>query len=393
MNKISFVLKDAKSTKDTAIVLLYSCRDGRLKYYTGESIHPSKWPHSVPKGSQAVLSRITAAVEQTITDYKIKGEVLTKELLRARLDAILKKTTKKAKGNLFTDMRVIVDRMETGDILTQTKKRYAPSTIKRLRFTIHNLEKFMPDMQQSSITIQTYNQFIAYCQAKGYSTNYIGEFINRWKIIGKLLGGNPVFNDPKFKKLSEDTPAVFLNETELQAMADLELPARMATSRDWFIIGCFTGLRVSDLLSLKPHNVDKNFITIANEKTDTKVVIPLHPMVKAVLKKYKGFPPKITDVELNRTIKEVAKLAGLTDDVLYTVTEGGKRKDYYLKKWQMVSSHTMRRSAVTNLTRAEVKETLVMQITGIKSFATLKRYIKLSPEEAATIAAGLPFYT
>lgn len=243
-----------------------------------------------------------------------------------------------------------------------------------------------------SITIDTYKKFITWCQAKDYSINYIGSQIKNWKTLGKAVGGNPIFDDEAFKKIQEETFDVYLDEKELTSINKLDLRSREDLARDWFILDCYTGLRVSDLVLLNKKNYSNGYITIANEKTDEKVVIPAHPAVKKILAKYKGFPPAITDVEINRTIKKVAKKAGITAKVLFTITKGGRRKDEYMEKWQMVSNHTARRSFITNLRKNGVADSIVMKLTGIRSAATLQRYDKLSADEAAKIAAKLKFF-
>jgi hypothetical protein len=292
VNKISFVLKNPQA-ESTAIILLYSCYDGRLKYYTGEKASPKEWPE-VDAGTSAQLDRIKQKVREMIVDYKIKGEPLTKALLAASLDSILHKKIPAA-SNIFATMRSVVDRMRLGEILTPAKKRYSPGSIKTFNFTVDFLEKFQPDMTMRGITIDTYKKFITWCQSQDYSINYIGSQIKNWKTLGKLVGGNPIFDDEAFKKIQEETFDVYLDEKELSAIYKLKLNGRESLSRDWFILDCYTGLRVSDLVMLTKKNYSNGFITIANEKTDEKVVIPSHPFVEKILAKYDGFPPVITD--------------------------------------------------------------------------------------------------
>lgn len=395
MPKSTFVLKDPKS-KNTAIKLLYTCSDGRLPYYTGESINPTLWPQKITKGTTAILSRITDTVNKTIERYKIIGEPLTKEALKAAIDAVLNKKTKTPASDMYGAMEDVISKMRTGEILTpKTKKKYAASSIKNFKFTVICLRRFDPRLKISTTTLSTYYRFITWCHEKDLSTNYIGTRIKNWKTLGQIVGGSDIFRHPEFKKLQEDTFDIFLDEEEVKRIIDLKLPVvRYDLVRDWFVIGCYTGLRVSDMLSLTKQNLGKDYITIANEKTDEKVVIPIHKNVKKILTKYKGFPPKITDVELNRIIKEIACKAKINDDVLYSLTKGGKRKDYYLKKWEMVSSHSMRRTAITNMRKfiPPVPDSLIKKITGIKSDKTLSRYDKITADEAARIAATHEFY-
>lgn len=391
MSKVTFCLADP-AAKYTPVILYYTCSDGRLKYYTRQKASTKNWPDT-DKGTRAILNRITDLVHQSEVDHKIKGQRLTKATLKGSLDLLLNKT-KKAKDNFFTLADSVIEKMRSGELLTDKKKRYAASTIKSISLTKRKLEEFDPDLSGAGTTIETYYRFITWCHAQNFSTNYTGTLIKNWKTLGNQGTDNPVFRDPEFKKIAEETHAVYLDESELKELEKVDCPPAEQLARNWFLIGCYTGLRVSDLLSLSKRNISDKFITIATEKTDEKVVIPLHPTVKKIIKKYKGFPPSITDVEVNRMIKITARRAGINEDVLITTTKGGKREDRYLKKWQVIRSHTMRRSAITNMQSRKdpVPTAIIKKITGIKSDKTLARYTKLTADEAAKIAAGMDFF-
>jgi integrase len=393
MNKVVFELKYPSAKERSAIRLVYFCADGKFPYSTGESVHPSSWPNSIPKGTSAVLRRIETHIEELADSLKIRNERLTKAVLRASLDKLLHKDPAGDGTNLFDAMTGVIDRMENGKILTpKTKKRYSKGSIKTFRFTVEFLRKFNPAMTLNGITIDTYNRFIKYCHDLDYSTNYIGSQIKNWKTLGKAVGGNPVFSNPEFVKIQELTDDIYLDEKELGSMYRLKLAGIRELIRDWYIIASYTGLRVSDITLLDKRNYSKGFITIANEKTDFKVVIPVHSCVKAILDKYKGFPPAVRSDQINEQIKPIARQAGINDKVLFTITKGGKRVDQYLEKWEMVSCHTARRCFITNLREAGVPDAVVMKLTGIKSAQTLQRYTKLTPEKAGKIAAGLKFF-
>jgi integrase len=389
MPEITFHLKRPVPGKDTAIFLLYSCHDGRLKYYTGEKSNEKKfknWPAS--RGLAAQLGRISKAVQDAEEESRITGHPVTKAALKARLDNLLHK---KSTVNYFEQMRDLVRQMKAGKILTPGKKKYSEQSIRTFNFTIDLLERFDPAMQLSTISMDTYHRFINYCQAEKFSTNYIGSQIKNWKSLGKALGGK-IFNEPDFKKISEEAFDVYLTEEEIAKIAAVKLSGKLDHVRDWFILDCYTGLRVSDLTQLSKQNYSKGYITIANEKTDTKVVIPAHDLVKKIRIKHKGFPPPVTSHEINIYIKTICRSAGIDQDVLHTITKGGKRVDTYLKKYEMISNHTARRSFITNMRKKGVPDTIVMKLAGISSVLTLKKYDKLTADEAAKIAAGLDFF-
>lgn len=373
-----------RKTGRTAIILYYKCSNGYLKYYTGESA-VNQQPD---KAAQARVNAMVALIDKTHSDYRLTE----KSLSVADLKNILDRRFRKENSQSLTDLiEAAIDKMKEGKILTPGKKIYSQGSIKTFNFTNTLLKEFFKT-ESDRVTMDTYNNFIAWCQGKKYSINYIGSQIKNWKALGRLATGDPIYSSKDFKKIQEETFDIYLTEEELKKIYNLKLTGRFDLTRDWFILDCYTGLRVSDLKLLTDKNLHGGFITIANEKTDEKVIIPVHPFVAAILKKYKGFPPKISDVELNKSIKLIAEKAKIKDKVLYSITKGGKREDHYLKKWEMVSNHTARRSFITNLLKIGTPHTITMKLTGIKSMNTLLRYNKLSADEAAKIAAGHKFF-
>lgn len=389
MNKITFSLKDPKADKDTAIILRYSASDGRLKYYTGESGHPDKW--KTQRGTRAVLSRITACLEELDIDYRTKGELLTMAVIRDALDNLLNR--KEKGGDLFSYLPEIYNDIDSGKILTPKNRRYSDKTIRSIKNAERVLKEFRPNMKFSDVTLDLYNKFISYATIKDFSINYIGSIIKNWKTLMRLTAKyhkNTEYKHPDFRKISEENNEIYLNDYELATIAALKLDPKLSIARDWLLLGCYLGLRISDLGQLSPRNLSDGFIIIANEKTDYRVKIPIHPVAARILKK--GFPAPISDTDFNEQIKKVARIAKIKDRVLYSITKGGVRKDEYLEKWQMVSSHTLRRSLITNLRKARVPDSIIMKLAGMRSISTLRRYDRLTPEEAGEIAAGLDYF-
>lgn len=377
MPKVTVEFK--RSGKDvTAIILHYRCSDAKMKYYTGESSEPGK----LTKKTQQMIELI----EATAAGHRLASILLTADVLREKLD--LKFRPAKATG-LIKKMQAIVDKMTSGELRTPAEKKYSPGTIKAFNHTVRLLSSFRPNL--TAVTVKTYNEFITWCHSKNYSTNYIGSQIKNWKTLGKAAGGT-IYDHEDFKKISEQTPDVYLTEKEIAKIYAHKLNEREGCARDWFIIDYYLGLRISDIQLLSAKNMDGKFITIANAKTDFKVVIPVHRCVKEIIKKYKGLPPKTADQEINKTIKGVARRAGIKGKFLYWITKGGKRVDHYVEKWEMVSNHTARRSFITNLLKQGVSETLVMKLTGIKSPQTLQRYNKMTSEDAAQVMTKHKFF-
>jgi site-specific recombinase XerD len=413
--KYSFILDNPKAETETYIFLLATVSDGRLKYAIRERINPNNWskenqrPKIVKdkklaeslKSITKKIDRIADRLDELSNEYKRSGKPLLKMNVERQISVLIGKSIQIDTNDFFACFEAIYKDMVSGKLLTRSGKIYSPGTLKNYGQSLDYFKDFSKrhSLNFSDVSLETYREFVKFINDQGKSLNYLGQHVKNWKRIMEIAfergwHSNTVYKHKEFKTPSEQTYDIYLTEAELKKMYDQNLSynPKMEVCRDWFIIDCYTGLRISDLKLLGSKNMQGEFITIVNEKTDTKVVLPVHPYVRALINKYNGFPPKMNDQEINDEIKDVAEICGIDKTELYTVTEGGKRKDYYLKRYQMVSNHTARRSFITNLIKAGVEHTMIMKLAGIVKFETLARYIKLSAEEVADQAAKLDFF-
>ena len=194
--------------------------------------------------------------------------------------------------------------------------------------------------------------------------------------------------------------------------------------RDIFLIGCFIGQRVSDYGRIAPEWFGKTrngvkVIRLEQQKTRNNVCVPIvGNQLKALLKKYDYCAPKISDQEIDRTIKDICERLSLSIPslavkyktilkkhekiALYTNKDGGRKmfeineKGECMKpKWAMVSSHTARRTCITNMYLARKsdgtqKYTLAerMSVSGHKTESEYIKYIKCSLDEVAEMVAA-----
>lgn len=158
---------------------------------------------------------------------------------------------------------------------------------------------------------------------------------------------------------------------------------------------CFTGLRYSDIarLAAKHINFQEETITIVTQKTATKVVIPIHPVVKIILEKYGNKPPVIQcNQATNRMLKKICRKAGITEKINIMETKGGIRQEVTYEKCEMVTSHTARRSFASNASKKGIPSLAIMQITGHKTESSFMRYVRITKEENAKMLLNHDFF-
>lgn len=267
------------------------------------------------------------------------------------------------------------------------------------------------------INIDFYNGFQSWFYAQEFSRNYFGNVIKvikqiykEAKIYDKLHTGTGT-EHREFLAPKDTADAVYLSIEELdkiyrfpitpEHVQDPEHPifgdwmdkkiASLKRARGLFLIGCYTGLRVSDFSRLSDAHIGK-YITIKTRKTGMPVIIPIHPVVQSIIRSGFDLTDTVSDQKFNDQIKELCRLAGITDEVLVNKNEGGRNVERTYPKYKLVSSHTARRSFATNAYKAGVPTIAIMKITGHTKESTFMKYIKVSAQENAEMLSRHPFF-
>lgn len=288
------------------------------------------------------------------------------------------------------------------NFIHQSKTRVNPKTNNVISYkqqrdyirTFEDLKAFCKHKRKQynfkDIDLDFYNDFIEFLQKKNLAQNTIGK---KFRVLKVFLNAateegyntNLRYTSKRFISVSEKTENVYLDERELRQIYDLDLSEnpRLDKVRDVFLVACWTGLRYGDLRNI-PGNVNGDFIEIEQSKTGNEVIIPLHHTVKAILEKYDNNLPKpISNQKFNDYVKDVVKLAGINEGFHKGITKGGQKISKKYEKWELVSSHTGRRSFATNLYKQGFPSYSIMQITGHKTETAFLKYIKVTPKEHA----------
>lgn len=239
---------------------------------------------------------------------------------------------------------------------------------------------------------------------KNYTPNTVCATFSVMKVWLNKAKEEGLFNDNAFHKWKSkgyEVDRIYLTEEELDKIYKLPFDrdfrlenkiddkSHIEETRDLFIVGAKTGLRISDLQNLNSAswNIEERKLRIYNNKTDREVVVPLADEVIEIYKKYQGkFPKPTYKSAFNRQIQRCAAIAGIDEDVYIKDERGGHTVRNAVKKFTLVSSHTMRRSFATNFYMKCGNALMVMKITGHKTEQNFRRYLKLSEEENADMA-------
>lgn len=189
-----------------------------------------------------------------------------------------------------------------------------------------------------------------------------------------------------FKIPTEESDAIYLSYEEIGMIYRLDMSTHphLADDRDLFVLGCLTGLRFSDYSTLRFSDLRNGMLYKKTEKQDSWAVIPMRKEAQEIfIRQFKGREPKISNPVFNKSIKEIATLAGITESVTFSYKKGNKDIVTTKPKALWVTSHTCRRSFATNEYLAGTDVNLIMKITGHKTYKDFFKYIRIGQEEAA----------
>jgi len=194
--------------------------------------------------------------------------------------------------------------------------------------------------------------------------------------------------------LNEDANAIYLTISEINKINEVRnCSSEMAAVKNRFLLGCFTALRYSDFSILTNNNIIGNNIILKTRKTGEKVVIPIHPIVRQILERNGGDFPKLHSAQaFNMCLKRLCKKAKINDEVLYERTHGTKVVRKRMKKYELITSHTARRSGATNMYLAGIPTARIMLLTGHKTEQAFFKYIRIEKEENAKTLSEHSFF-
>jgi len=343
-----------------------------------------------------------------------RNEPLTKSWLLTEINAYYEKDLKsgqKRKRETFRDyFTQYLKEAKAGKRLHQHNgkaMKYRHSTLKAYTHTLETFKAFEGSKRYSyeAINLDVYKQLVDHYTAKNYSQNTIGKHIKIIKLILRSardegLHNNTDIDQKGFKVLRAPVQSIYLNEQELRALFDLDLSQNLLHDkiRDVFLVGCYTAQRFSDYSRIEPDMIrtlssGARVIELIQQKTGEKVIIPIHPKLDQILRKYEYRLPHLWEQKVNLHIKEIADKAGITEPVQLEQSKGGMIVKTTVAKNELIKTHTARRSGCTNMYLAGIPVLDIMKISGHKTDREFLKYIKIDKEEAATIMAQHPYFT
>ncbi len=243
--------------------------------------------------------------------------------------------------------------------------------------------------------------YTKYLQGQNFAVNYIGLHVKVLRTFLTWYQTQRNLNLGDFKShlqpVKEETPIITLSQSHLFKLMDVEflesLPLHLNKTARLFLFGCTVGLRYSDLVSLTARNIENRdgavYLVQRSQKTDTLTRIKLPGYAIQIIesfgkhgKKLLPFPSKN---QFNQNLKKLGELAGWTEDTGKLRLRNGKKVELKTKRGKkyrfcdLLSSHVMRKTAITTLLMNGMPEHMVRRISGhTANSVEFFRYVKYS---------------
>lgn len=416
--KINFNLRDSKAKSKTSLVLVVRHYQKTLKWSTGLHSSVTEWDTNRQRPVAGKLPHVREQLNQI--------EVIAEKLLSSA-----GYLTQPEFSRMMSEATGRIEPSLTPYLLAFIRQYCQINSRKGLKTAGHVLYNFITgsnacswdkidwnkakakDVRFDSITWDFRNKLIRYCFEQNFAVSYtqaivkrFGQFINQSRKdahhnnnISKEHGWG-IIQSAGVEKAKNLPVALTLDE--LTRLSTLPLSGLDEKIRDCFLIGCLSGQRWSDYGFINKFQVRDGLLTIhQQEKTENFAEVELDLFegllpcsLGDLLAKYGNQSPvisegpkginKTADVLINRRIKELCKAAGIDEKIRWSDDKGGKSKQYTLYKYELIGTHTGRRTAATVLFNLGMPCEEICSITGHSTTSQLMEYIGATPLDKRT---------
>lgn len=403
MANVSFNLKN-KSDKLAHILLRYRfTKTDVLKYYTGEKVPPKFWSNT------SYVSRSYPGASK-INEYLNHLKRVAEDIRRQMLIDGVQLTRSEFKKKIDSNLGIIDNRLSWSDYATSVynaKLKEVDGDHNRIRGLKSNIGVLLKYLGNKTLD-QISKEDITKMQNDMLDDDYAPKYIN--KVIGRL---NSLLNkavedghsvNQSYKRVNrlgnvKSKDQIFCTYDEIKKIYNHEYESEsLRNAANIFIIGALTSLRVSEYMQVasdpKGHiyNIKgtKMIKILSTDKTRKKVAIPLHYIIEDMLSKYEIRP--ISSQKLNDFLKRIGQAVGMDESFTRVEYKGRKEITKTYKRYELLSSHTARRSFITILYMMGVDMKVIRMFSTHSTEKQLLEYMKMNEEMNAIRMADHPFF-
>lgn len=406
MASVRYNLRSKKTNPSVIMGRLYY-DGGEFVFSTKYSINPKNWNQKKNRVTPAErffedINQFLIEEESRVMDLygklRREGSEITNDLIRKCFDGGYPATS------LYSHIQNVIRNREGNGVKSRDGHDHR---LIQYRLSFTRLKEFAEkeygrELTFNDIDIDFYNRYVHWLRNYPYAENSIGKeikvlkrFLNLATVEG--LNTKMTYKSSEFRAPDRQVKHVYLTEDEVSGLFSMSLTGHLEKVRDLFIIGCRTGLRVSDYGRCVSDTVESSGLICIDdtEKTGESVYIPIHWQVRAILEKHSGLPPVIPDKKLNAYLKDLCKLAGFTQ--LTKDTRQGRNKPAgsgeFVPKYELITTHTARRSCATNMYIAGFDLYFIQGILGHRNIETTVKYLGITRKIIALKMVDNPYFS
>lgn len=339
-----------------------------VKLSTKQKIKSDRWDQGKQRGKgtyplNQLLDKLETICIETIQSNMINSVVTTKEHIVKAIGLNTALFAVPDKGNTF--YRYAVSFIESS--------KWGGDYTNHFYSWLNGFNKLYPNItfdQMDYVFFRSYRKY-------GLDTYKANTFAAHWKKFKRVLNDalySGIALDQSYNKIkiaTETTFNIYLSKSDLEVWyKNLDkLPPALYNASALFLIGCHSGMRYSDFNHVKStafYKGDDKYHRVITKKTKTMVTIPGNAILEDLLSKELR---DISNQKMNAYIKEAAQMIGLDDKI--ETKEGTK------PKYDLIMTHTARRTFATNAVLEGIPIQFVMSITGHKTESEFRKYIKI----------------
>ena len=414
----NFNLRQPKANKPTNIYLVVYLNNKQVKLSTGVKVYPEHW--NIRKQQAYVNARLSkldnnnntiandrlSELKDMFLEFKhylcehptdIDNSIT---ILRTRIYKNTM-TTEIKKKSATTIMKEIIDakqaasstkgqqKLNVGKFERYLKENNISDTWESMNLnTFEGYQKYLVDNGRGSVTIRNIIQNTLFPLLKKVSKRVDIPFT--W--YDSNLNSFEFVKDESNKELASNKK-VTLTEEQLKQLYNHPITGterqikKYTEIRDLFVLQCLVGQRVGDMQKFfngdNEKDEEEDTISIIQQKTKARAIIPLTPLAKEIISKYQNTELKYykpSNSNLNAELRIIAEEAGLNTPITFEDKDGKQVKPLF----ELVHTHTARHTFITIMCRRDIPKETIIIATGHEDTKMIdKVYSHLSNKDKA----------
>ncbi len=414
----NFNLRQPKANKPTNIYLVVYLNNKQVKLSTGVKVYPEHWN----------IRKQQAYVNARLSKLDNNNNTIANDRLSELKDMFLefKHYLCEHPTDIDNSITILRTRIYKNTMTTEIKKKSATTVMKEIidakqaasstkeqqKLNVGKFERYLKENNISdtweSMNLNTFESYQKYLVDNGRGSVTIRNIIQNtlFPLLKKVskrvdipftwydsnLNSFEFVKDESNKELASNKK-VTLTEEQLKQLYDYpitgtELQVRKRTEiRDLFVLQCLVGQRVGDMQKFfngdNEKDEEEDTISIIQQKTKARAIIPLTPLTKEIISKYQNTELKYykpSNSNLNAELRIIAEEAGLNTPITFEDKDGKQVKPLF----ELVHTHTARHTFITIMCRRDIPKETIIIATGHEDTKMIdKVYSHLSNKDKA----------